>query len=107
MAGGDAGSDASMLSCDSGFGFASPDIRAGEPFEVTFMDQLGHANVELVLTGPGAPQAAFLAVIGGPPFTWSFQVMGHGAGTLRLEFFRDRLAPDPGELVGACEVLVI
>lgn len=81
----DAPSDVGQpLHCDPAFSISPATPRAGMPFSVSVTDSTGWTYVDLSLSGPGAPMAAWEGVSGS--FTWRYTVSGHAAGVLSMVF---------------------
>lgn len=92
--------------CDPRFSFSPSKPAAGEPFTASFTDEPGYVDVQLGVTGPGAPVSSWLGVVGEGPFTWSYDVEGHMAGLLELVFFKNKPPGSNGKKVGACSLQV-
>ncbi len=75
------------LPCDAAFSLSPAAPRAGMPFTVSVTDGKGWTYVDLNVSGPGAPVAAWGGVSGS--FTWSYSVSGHTAGVLAMTFTAD------------------
>ena len=97
--GGSGGSGGAPLPCDSRFSFSQNPVTAGSDFTVTFKDTPGYVYIGMDVTGPGSPVASDLKISGAGPYSWSWKVSGHGAGTLKLTFTKDNGTP-----VASCQI---
>ncbi|MBI3203816.1 MAG: hypothetical protein HYZ29_19910 [Myxococcales bacterium] len=94
------------LVCDPHFSFEpAPPVQAGAAFVAKYTDTSPFANIDLKVTGPGSPQAAFKDVAqDGGNYTWRYDVSGHGSGVLSFEFRKDVSGGSPGTLLGSCQI---
>lgn len=72
------------LACDAAFTISPATPRAGMPFTVGVTDSTAWTDVDLAVSGPGAPASAWGGVSGS--YTWSYTVTGHAAGVLSMTF---------------------
>lgn len=96
----------SALVCDPHFSFEpAPPVQAGTAFVAKYTDSSPYAYVDLSVSGPGAPQAAFKDVLqDGGNYTWRYDISGHGAGVLSFEFRKDVNGGSSGALLGSCQL---
>ncbi len=74
--------------CDSRFTITPSVVGDDAPFGVAFTDTPGYVYIDLALSGPGAPVAAWGGV-SGTPHVWRYTVSGHAAGRLTMRFTAD------------------
>src|SRR5690349_13283093 len=101
----DSGSEGSTApECDSRFSFSTSTPKAGKPFTAEFTDDIGYVYVFMEALGPGQPNASWNGVTGEGPFTWSYLVEGHAAGTLELVFLKNKQETTSGKKVASCSL---
>lgn len=106
---GSGGADAGLppLACDAGFSFSDDPAVVGKKLSVSYSASEGFTYVDLEVTGPGAPAASWVGVTGKGPFTWTWDVTGHGAGVLALTFKRDKQGSAAGTVVASCSIYAL
>ncbi len=92
------------LPCDTGFAFSQDPTQVGQKFSVSYTNSTGFAYVDMSVTGPGSPSTSWVGVTGKGPYTWTWDVQGHGAGVLDFTFRKDKNGGDPGTVVATCQV---
>jgi Glycosyl hydrolase catalytic core len=97
--GGSGGSGGVPLPCDPRFDFSANPATEGVPFRARFSDDPGYVYIGMDVTGPGSPAVSDLQITGSGPYTWDWQVSGHGAGVLSFTFTKDN-----GTAVASCQI---
>lgn len=92
------------LPCDPGWSFSQDPAQVGTTLSVGYTNDTGFAYVDLSVSGAGAPTAGWVGVAGKGPYTWSYDVQGHGAGVLDFTFRKDKDGSNPGTVVATCQI---
>ncbi len=91
------------LPCDDGFVFSHDPAVVGEGFTASFSHAEPLVYVDMEVTGAGSPTSSWVGGVGDGPYTWIWNISGHGSGQLSFTFVKDKNGGS-GTPVATCQL---